>query len=399
MFFALMLLFIPVSLVLQHVNAPPAFIFVSAALAIVPLAEYVRRGTEEVSNHLNPSIGSLLNVTFGNMPELIIALFVLHHGGAEIVKAQITGAIIGNGLLGLGMSVVVGTWGKEFETFSPRLAARLSSLLVLSMLALLVPALFDLTERGIFGHANAGPQDERLSIGVSIVLLLVYVANLVYTLVTHRSIYARDKGEVEEKSSTVWSLRKSFTVLVSASIGTAIESEILSQALTPAAVSCGLSPLFLGLIVLAVIGNAAEYVSAVYYARKGQFSQTLRITLGSSIQLALVVAPLLVLISPLLGHPMNLVFDNPLELIAIAAVAFAVTSIVQDGETMWLEGVLLIAVYALFVLAFLFANPKENDAGHTARAHRNISVVAIPYDTAHSRVLQCSKILFSDRNS
>ena len=358
MIFNLMLLLIPISLLLQHFHAPPAIVFIVTALAIVPLAEYVRRGTEEISRHLNPSMGSLLNVTFGNMPELIIALFVLHAGGADIVKAQITGAIIGNGLLGLGLSIVVGTWGQECHSFSSRLASRLSSLLVLSMIALIVPALFDLTERGVFHHPNPGPEDERFSMGISVVLLLVYVANLTYTLVTHRSVYARDEAEgAEKEAATHWSLKKSLAVLVLASIGTAVESEVLSGALEPAAVSWGLSPLFLGIIVLAVIGNAAEYVSAIYFAKVGQLTQSLRITLGSSIQLALVVAPLLVLVSPLLGHPMNLVFENPLELVAIAAVAFAVNSVVEDGETTWFEGILLLAVYAIFVLAFYFVKP------------------------------------------
>jgi len=358
MIFNLMLLLIPISLLLRFLHAPPAIVFIVTALAIVPLAEYVRRGTEEISKHLNPSMGSLLNVTFGNMPELIIALFVLKAGGADIVKAQITGAIIGNGLLGLGLSIVVGTWGQERRKFSPGLASRLSSLLVLSMIALLVPALFDLTERGVYHHTNPGPENESFSMGISVVLLLVYVANLIYTLVTHRSVYARDEDEPADKEETAhWSLKKSLLVLVLASVGTAIESEILSSALEPAAKSWGLSELFLGIIVLAVIGNAAEYVSAVYFAKVGQLTQSLRITLGSSIQLALVVAPLLVLISPLFGKPMNLMFENPLELVAIASVAFAVNSVVEDGETTWFEGVLLLAVYAIFVLAFYFVKP------------------------------------------
>jgi Ca2+:H+ antiporter len=354
MIFLLLLLFVPISLLLHFVfHANPGWVFVTAALAIVPMAEYIRQATEQISRRLNPAIGGLLNVTFGNMPELIIALFVLNSGNSDIVKGQITGAIIGNGLLGLGLSILVGTWGRESQTFSSRQAARLGSLLVLSMIALMVPAFFDISEKRVFHHADAGPDSMRVSVGVSIVLLIVYLANLVYTLVTHKGVFSREDQEECEPAS--WSLGKSLAILVAASVGTALMSEVLSDAVEPAALKWGFSPLFLGIIALAIIGNAAEYVSAVYFARVGQLGQSMRITVGSSIQLALFVAPLLVLLSQALRHPMNLVFDNPLELVAIAAVVFAVNSIVEDGETTWFEGLLLIAVYALFVLAFYFA--------------------------------------------
>lgn len=361
MIFNWMLLLVPASLVLAYlVHAPPLVVFVAAILGIVPLAEWIRRATEQMAQALGPAIGGLLNVTFGNMAELLLAVFILLEGNASVVKAQITGSIIGNGLLGLGLAIVVGSWGRERQKFNRASAGQLSSLLILSVVALMVPALFDYTERDIFRSGDAGRLDDKLSLGVSVVLILVYVANLVYTLVTHRDVFRSGHREEEadaepaEAMADPWPMWKSLAVLVVGTALTAWESELVSGALTPSASALGLSTFFLGITVLAVIGNAAEYVAAVYFARKDRMTLVMSITVGSSIQVALLIAPLLVILSHLIGRPMNLVFTNPLELIAIASVAFTVNSIAQDGETTWFEGVLLLAVYAVFVLAFLF---------------------------------------------
>lgn len=362
MIFFWLLLLVPISLVLEYVvHAPPAWVFMTSMLAVVPLAEWIRRATEHLAHRTGPGIGGLLNVTFGNMAELIIAVFVLMAGNGAVVKAQLTGAIMGNGLLGLGLAILVGSWGREKQVFQRENVSRLTSLLMLSFIALLLPAMFDYTERGVYGDANPGALNEKLSLGVSVVLILVYVANLIYTLVTHKSVYSscEDESVVAETggdhhAEAVWPLAKSLAVLIGATIVTAVEAEMLSGALEATAQGWGLRPYFLGIVLLAVIGNAAEYVSAVYFARKGQIGLVLSITVGSSIQLALMVAPLLVIISALLHHPMNLVFSSPLELVAIAAVAFSVNSISQDGETNWFEGALLLGVYALFVLAFYY---------------------------------------------
>jgi Ca2+:H+ antiporter len=344
-----LLLLIPLSVVLSRMHAPPVWVFITGILAIIPLAEWIRRATEHMARLAGPAVGGLLNVTFGNMAELIIALFVLSAGNADVAKAQITGSIIGNSLLGLGLAIVVGSWGRTSQKFNREHSGLLSSLLILSVVALLLPALFDLTERNMPADQRA-LLDEHLSLGVSVVLILVYVANLIYTLVTHKDVFALE----EEEGGHGWPLWKALGVLLGGTAFIALEAELVSHALEDAAATLGLSTFFLGIIVLAVVGNAAEYISAVYFARQDRMGLVITITVGSTIQVALFTAPLLVLISRLMGKPLDLVFANPMELIGIAAVAFAVNSIAQDGETTWFEGVLLLAVYALFGLAFFF---------------------------------------------
>lgn len=366
MIFAWLLLLVPVSLAVTYLfQASPLVVFAAAILAIVPLAEWIRRATEELAHTLGSALGGLLNLTFGNVAELLLAIFVLLDGHADVVKGQITGSILGNGLLGLGLAIVVGSWGRARQTFNRASAGRLSSLLMLAVIALLMPALFTLTERRAVGAAETTLLDERLSLGVSVVLLLVYGANLVYTFVTHRDVFATEEddtgdtksGSSRKRAGATWPVWRSVAVLVGATAIVAWEAEIVSGALTTAAGALGVTTFFLGVIVLAVIGNASEYLSAVYFARKNRMTLAMGLTVGSTIQVALLVAPLLVLISYFIGRPMNLVFANPLELIGIASVAFIVNAIAQDGESTWFEGVLLLAVYALFVLAFYFVVP------------------------------------------
>ena len=364
MIFNLLLLLVPASLVLEYVvHASPMWVFITSVLAIVPLAEWIRKSTEHLAERLGSAIGGLLNVTFGNMAELILALFVLWDGHQQIVKAQITGAIIGNALLGLGLSIVVGTFGRGDQKFNRASAGRLSSLLMISVIALMTPALFDYTERGMSGAQSASILDERLSLGVAVVLIAVYFANLIYTLVTHRGVFencdeeSADRKAHKPHTGPQWSVGKILAVLVGATVITAVEAELVSGAVEATASSLGVTTFFLGITVLAVVGNAAEYVSAVYFARQDRMELTMNITVGSTIQIALLVAPLLVLVSYFMGKPMNLVFSNPLELIAVAAVAFIVNAIAQDGESTWFEGVLLLAVYILLGLAFFFITP------------------------------------------
>ncbi|HET6568335.1 MAG TPA: calcium/proton exchanger [Rhodothermales bacterium] len=372
------LLFVPISLALGYLfEVPPIWVFATAIVAIVPLAEWIRRGTEQMAHIAGSAIGGLLNVTFGNMAELVLALFVLMAGHQQVVKAQITGSIIGNGLLGLGVAILAGSIGRERQTFNRERAGILSSLFILAVVALLTPALFNYTERGVSGSATANLLDERLSLGVSVVLIVIYVANLVYTLVTHRDVYAaQDQGESRAAQASGsdnpsghaeghgheqhWSLGAALGVLIGGTALIAAEAELVSGALEDAASLLGLSTFFLGVVVLAVIGNAAEYLSAVYFARQDDMSMVIGITVGSSIQIALFMAPVLVLVSFFLGHPMNLVFENPLELIAVAGVAFAVNAIALDGETNWLEGLMLLGVYAVLVLAFFFVTPPAS---------------------------------------
>lgn len=351
-----LLLLVPVSIAFAAIDAVPrTLVFITAILAIVPLAEWVRRATEHVAERAGSAIGGLLNVSFGNAPELILALFVLYDGHVAIVKAQITGSLIGNSLLGLGLAIVAGSFGRDRQHFNRERAGLLSSLLILVTIAVLLPALFDYTERGVLGDPDSAIRDEWLSLGVAVVLLLVYTGNLLYTLVTHRDIFSQspEPGEDEaEPQHHAWSLGRSLLVLAGATVLTAVEAEIVSGTVEAAATRLGLTPFFLGVIVLAIVGNAAEYVSAVYFARRGRMGLVFGITVGSTIQIGLVVAPVLVIVSYLMGRPMNLVFGNPIELIAVASAAFTVNAIAQDGETTWFEGVMLLAVYLLLALAF-----------------------------------------------
>ncbi len=359
MFFLVLLLLVPVSLTLGLVvHAPPVWTFAVAILAIVPLAQWIRRATEQLARVAGSAVGGLLNVTFGNAAELVLALFVLRAGHVEVVKAQITGSIIGNSLLGLGVAILVGSRGRERQRFKPERAGLLSSLLILSVIALMVPALFDYTERGLFAIADPGALDERLSLAVSVVLIAVYVANLVYTLVTHRDVFAMSEEDADAPGAgKSWPAWQSIAVLTVATATIAWEAELVAGALDATAQRLGLTTFFLGIIVLAVVGNAAEYISAAYFARRDRMGLVMTITVGSTVQVALLVAPVLVLVSHGMGHPMNLVFGNPLELVAIAAAAFAVNAIAHDGETTWFEGLLLLAVYALLGLAFYFMTP------------------------------------------
>ena len=347
-------LLVPLSLALAALHAAPLWVFAAAAAAIVPLGAWIRRATEQVAERAGPAIGGLLNVTFGNAAEFILALFVLKTGNTEVVKATITGSIIGNSLLGLGVSILAGSWGREKQTFDRNRAGLLASLLILSVIALLLPALFDYTERGLVSPARAHLLDESLSLSVSVVLILVYVANLFYTLVTHRDVFAG----AEEHGQPAWSLAKALAVLGAATVAVAVEAELVSTALEPAAQRLGLSLFFLGVIVLPLAGNAAEYASALYFARRDRMGLVMTISVGSSIQIALITAPALVLVSYALGHPMDLVFGNPLELMAIAGSAFVVNSIALDGETTWFEGAMLVGVYLLLALAFFFATSR-----------------------------------------
>ena len=271
-----------------------------------------------------------------------------------MVKAQLTGAIIGNSLLGLGLAILVGSIGREKQTFNRTHAGQLSSLLVLSTIGLLLPALFDYSMPDDVAGGRL-IRDEHLSLSVSVVLIFVYVANLVYTLITHRDVFAFAEDDAGHGETHVpWPAWKALTVLATATIVTAMEAEFISGALESTAAQLGLSEFFLGIILLAVIGNAAEYVSAIYFARQNQMGLAVSITVGSTIQISLLVAPVLVIVSALMGQPMNLVFTSPLELIAIGAVVFSISAIAQDGETTWFEGVLLLAIYVLFALAFYF---------------------------------------------
>ena len=347
-----LLTFVPVAPVLEYIlGGPSLLVFAAGVVGIAVLAEWIRFSTEQLALHLGPAIGSLLTISLGSLAELLLALFVLASGQTEVVHAQITGSIMGTSLLGLGVAIVVGGIGRERQQFRRDRAGLLSSLLILSVIALLLPALFDYTARSVTKSHNVALSDEELSLAVSAVLLLLYGANLLYTLFTHHDVFASGEEETGEARWPVWA---TLLALAGCTAAAALESELVSDALGDAAGALNITPLFLGVIVLALVGTIADVFAAVWFAHKDRMGLVMGICIGSSIQIALVVAPLLVILSWLIGHPMTLVFRNPIDLFAIAGTTLIVNSIAGDGETTWFEGVLLIGVYLVFGLAFFF---------------------------------------------
>jgi Ca2+:H+ antiporter len=347
------LLFVPLSLVLNHVSAvAPSLVFLSGLIAIGVLADWVRRGTEQVAAHAGSTIGSLLNVSFGNAAELVLALFVLKTAQTQVVQAQITGSIIGTTLLFLGIAALVAGLRRGRQVFNQDNVELLSTSLLLLALAIVLPAVFHLTERQISGRTGLSRLDESLSLGVSVVLLLLYGAQLVYVLASRRCMF--ESGRETEAGPPEWSLSAGLAVMVVGTILIAFEAELVSARLAETASQTGLSPVFMGVVVLALIGTISDLFVAVSFARAGKMDIVLSLCLGSAIQIALVVAPVLVIASWAIGHPMNLVFGSPLDLFAIVSAVFVVRFIVADGETTWYEGFLLIGVYVLFALAYFF---------------------------------------------
>jgi Ca2+:H+ antiporter len=347
------LIFVPLSLVLDHVGGiPPTIVFLSGLIATGVLANWVRRGTEQVAAHAGSTIGSLLNVSFGNAAELVLALFVLRSAQTQVVQAQITGSIIGTTLLFLGIAALVGGLHHERQCFNQDNVELLSTSLLLLALAIVLPAVFHLTERQMSTGAGLSRLDESLSLGVSIVLLLIYGAQLVFVLVTHRCMF--ESGREKEAGPPEWSLGAGLGVMIAGTIAIAFEAEIVSGRLAETASQTGLSPVFMGVVVLALIGTISDLFVAIAFARAGKMDIVLSLCLGSAIQIAMVVAPILVIMSWAIGHPMNLVFGSPLDLFAIVSAVFVVRFIVADGETSWYEGFLLIGVYALLALAYFF---------------------------------------------
>jgi Ca2+:H+ antiporter len=344
-----MLLLIPVAIALEFAEADPLYIFIASAGAIIPLAGWMGRSTEWIAEHLGPGIGGLLNATFGNAAELIIAVMALRAGLYDVVKASITGSIIGNILLVLGLAVVAG--GIKFpELRFNRTAASLSTtLLALSAVALIVPALFHRLAEGAFQI----PAERTLSLEISIVLAITYVLSLIFSLHTHKHLYVGPASEDSEAALgmhhvPVW---RATVILIVATVFVAIMSELLVGTVEHTAERLGMSDVFVGVFLLAIIGNAAEHSTAILMALKNKMDLSINIAVGSSIQVALLVAPLLVFISYAFGSPMDLVFTT-FEIAAVAISAGIVNLIALDGESNWMEGILLLAVYGILGMAF-----------------------------------------------
>jgi Ca2+:H+ antiporter len=348
---------IPIAVALDIAGVPATIVFAVSALGIIPTAALMGRATEELAARSGPGIGGLLNVTFGNAPELIIALFALGKGLQEVVKASIVGSIIGNILLVLGAAMLAGGIGREKQTFSKTGAGIQTSMLMLAAAALVMPAIFELVEgQGLpqpGAHSvNYGGTVEHLSLAVAIVLIATYVIGLFFSLKTHRDIFNPDYGD---EDSWGWSTRTSVIALAIAGLLVGVMSEVLVGSISEASHSIGLSEFFIGVIVIAIVGNAAEHWVAVLVALKDKMDLAVNIAVGSSAQVALFVAPVLVLASFFIGpYPLALVF-NGFELGAILLAILIANYVTQDGESTWFEGVQLLAVYLVFGLTFYFA--------------------------------------------
>jgi Ca2+:H+ antiporter len=352
-------IFIPVAVVLELVHAEPVLIFGAAALAVIPCAAVMGEATEAIAAKTGPGIGGLLNVTFGNAPELIIAFFALLEGLQEVVKASIVGSVIGNILLVMGAAMLVGGLPRDKQTFSRTAANAQSGMLMLALAALVFPAIFQLIHGGGLPgvgeeRVDFGSELEQLSFGVAIVLLLSYGAGLWFSLKTHRAVF-NPFAEEEEEEVHHWPVRRAAIFLAISAVAVGLMSEILVGSISEASEEIGLSEFFVGVFIVAIVGNAAEHWVAVLVAAKDKMDLAVNIAIGSSAQIALFVAPVLVLASFVVGpDPMALVF-NGYELGALLFAVLIANLVTQEGESNWFEGVQLLALYAVLGLVFYFA--------------------------------------------
>src|SRR5919112_521933 len=349
--------FIPLAIVLELTHASASVIFGASALGVIPTAALMGRATEELAARSGPGIGGFLNVTFGNAPELIIAFFALKEGLQEVVKASLVGSILGNILLVMGAAMLVGGLGRERQKFDRTAASSQSVMLLLACVALIMPAVFELVIGGSLPspteESKRFPSDlEAMSVGVALVLLFSYVAGLYFSLRTHRELF--NPPHDEEDDPPPWSVRRSVLALAIAGVAVGVMSEILVGSIEEASKGIGLSPFFVSLIVVAIVGNAAEHWVAVYFASRDKMDLSIGIAVGSSAQIALFAAPLLVLVSLVVGpFPMALVF-NGLELGAILLAVLIANQVTHEGESTWFEGVQLLAVDSVLGLTFFF---------------------------------------------
>jgi Ca2+:H+ antiporter len=364
-----LLAFIPVSITGHFLHWSALAIFLTSAAAILPLAAWMGTATEEIAVVLGPSMGGLLNATFGNATELIIALVALNAGLVDVVKASLTGSIIGNLLLVMGLSMFLGGLRYKEQEFQPVVARVNASSMNLAVIALLLPTAMNYTSSGVSEGLL-----QKLSIAVAIVLIGVYGLTLLFSMKTHAYLY--DAGVAEEDDNRELAeanlaeteegeeinLKLWVGVLLLCTVFVAIESELLVASLEEATATLGLTSLFTGVILLPIIGNAAEHTTAVTVAIKNKMDLSVSVAVGSSLQIALFVAPVLVIAGWFMGQPMDLDF-NPFELVAVSVAVLITNSISSDGKSNWLEGVLLLAAYLVVSLAFYFHPVLENVVG------------------------------------
>jgi Ca2+:H+ antiporter len=343
----LLLLFVPLAIILDLLHASPLLIFIASALAIAPLASVLGESTGALASQCGPAAGGILSATMGNATEMIIAFFALHAGHINVVKASLSGSIIGNLLLVLGLSLVAGGLRNPVQRFSRTTSAMNSTTLMIAVAALVMPAVFNLTLFGTLQHHDVNLQ--HLSLWTSGVLIALYLLNLLFVFRTHRASFAAQHIEGTPRTSRT----QAIVSLGLATVLIAGMSEILVGQIAPVTKALGMTELFVGVIVVALVGNAAENSTAIIMARRNRMDVSMSIATGASTQIALFVAPVLVFLSVAIGHPMTLVF-NGFEIAAIVLSVVIVDMISSDGETNWFEGAQLLAVYAIVAVAFYF---------------------------------------------
>jgi Ca2+:H+ antiporter len=345
-----LLVFIPVAAILHYTHGSELLTFAASGLAIIPLAGWMGRATESLSQRLGAGIGGLLNATFGNAAEMIIAFQGLRAGLTEVVKASLTGSILGNILLVLGASALAGGLRYRSQRFNRSAASMSATMMALSAIGLLVPALFHWVSARE-PRAGRVAAENNISLEISFVLFATYILSLVFSLYTHKDLYVG--AAHDEANSAASSAKKAVLILLVCTSLVAWMSELLVHAVEPASKSIGLTEVFVGVIAIAVIGNAAEHSTAVLVALKNHMDLAYHIAIGSSMQIALFVAPILVFVSYAMGRPMNLVFST-FEVVTVGLAVGIVSLVTADGESNWMEGVLLLAVYVIFAIAFYF---------------------------------------------
>jgi Ca2+:H+ antiporter len=347
----LLLVFLPVALGLRFAGASDVLVFIASAVAIIPLAGLIGDSTDQVARYVGPSVGGFLNATFGNAAELIIATLALREGLVEVVKASLTGSLLGNLLLVLGMAMLFGGWGRERQVFNRTQVGTSAGLLLLTVGALLMPDIYaETVSSSPSASPLLAPNIVVISVLVSIVMLGMYGASLLFSLKTHRPLLAAAGAELEAPELY---RRDALLLLLVATVLTAIAAEALVASVEHAASALGLSDLFVGGVVVAIVGNAAEHFSALVFARRDQMDLAVGIALGSASQVGMLVGPIAVLVSLVVGHPLVLVFDH-FELGAILLAVLGVCFLSLDGESNWFEGALLLAIYGVIAIIFFF---------------------------------------------
>lgn len=350
-----LLVFIPIAFGLDRYGVDPLVIFAASAVAIIPLASLMEQATDALAHYLGPTYGGLLSATMGNAPELIIGISALRNGLIDILKGSIAGSVLGTLLFGLGITIISGGLKKPVQTFDRDMVSINSALLMLATFGLVIPAVFTFSSN----------VNQEISLEISIVLLLIYLASMADTIMTSRSPVGRkgieaalkEKGEEQPEVAEVfpnWSRNTALGILAVVAVALALVSDLLTGSLQPAADAMGLTPVFAGVFLLAMVGNIPQYMNSVSFAYKSRMTLALSINLGATTQLALMVAPLLVIAGSLMGLHMNLLFSK-FELVGIILSVIIARSLIADNTSTWLEGVMLVGVYAMLGVGFFYA--------------------------------------------